>query len=77
MARMPSGTSSPTVPRRLGSISDAATYADLSTRTIRRYIAEGRLTGYRVGPRLVKIDLAELDTLARPIPTATGPGTAA
>ena len=40
--------------RRLASIAAAADYADISTRTLRRYIAEGRLTGYRVGPRLVK-----------------------
>jgi excisionase family DNA binding protein len=52
----------------------AAAYADVSTRTLRRYIAHGRLTGYRVGPRLVKVDLTELDQLARPIPTARGPG---
>jgi excisionase family DNA binding protein len=56
--------------RRLASTTEAAIYADLSTRTIRRYIAEGRLPGYRVGPRLVKIDLDDLDSLAQPIPTA-------
>jgi excisionase family DNA binding protein len=55
-------------------LSAAAAYADVSTRTLRRYIAQGRLTGYRVGPRLVKVDLTELDPLARPIPTARGPG---
>jgi excisionase family DNA binding protein len=59
--------------RRLVSLSLAATYADVSTRTLRRYISQGRLIGYRVGPRLVKIDLNELDQLARPIPTARGP----
>ena len=60
--------------RRLVGLAAAAAYADVSTRTLRRYIAHGRLTGYRVGPRLVKIDLNELDELARPIPTARGPG---
>lgn len=77
MARMPSGArrdtrSAPhtTTNRRLASIADAAAYADVSARTVRRYIAAGRLTGYRVGPRLVKIDLADLDQLAKPIPTA-------
>ena len=53
----------------------AAAYADVSTRTLRRYIAHGRLTGYRGGPRLVKIDLNELDELAEPTPTARRPGT--
>jgi excisionase family DNA binding protein len=56
--------------RRFASVEVAADYADVSTRTIRRYIADGRLTGYRVGPRLVKVDLADLDALVRPIPTA-------
>lgn len=59
--------------RQLVGLSAAAAYADASTRTLRRYIAQGRLTGYRVGPRLVKVDLSELDQLARPIPTARGP----
>lgn len=56
--------------RRLASLSTAAAYADVSTRTLRRYISQGRLTGYRVGPRLVKVDLNEVDRLAQPIPTA-------
>jgi excisionase family DNA binding protein len=59
-------------PQRLASIKDAAAYADLSERSIRRYIAEGRLTGYRVGPRLIKVDLDDFDKLAVPIATAAG-----
>jgi excisionase family DNA binding protein len=59
--------------RRLVSLTAAAEYADVSTRTLRRYISRGRLTGYRVGPRLIKVDLHELDALARPIPTARDP----
>jgi excisionase family DNA binding protein len=55
--------------RRIASISGAAEYAGVSTRTIRRYIAAGRLTGYRIGPRLIKINLAEVDALLSPIPT--------
>lgn len=56
-------------PQRLVRIDDAATYADLSTRTIRNYIAQGRLPAYRFGPRLVKISLDDIDALAEPIPT--------
>jgi excisionase family DNA binding protein len=55
---------------KLVSLATGAEHADVSIRTLRRYIADGRLTGYRMGPRLVKVDLAELDALARPIPTA-------
>jgi excisionase family DNA binding protein len=59
-----------TRPQRLTSVENAAHYADVSTRSIRRWIAAGLLPGYRVGPRLVKVDLDDLDRLARCIPTA-------
>lgn len=52
--------------RRL-SLTEAAEYLSLDPRTIRRYIAAGRLPAYRVGPRLIKIDTADLDALARPV----------
>lgn len=53
--------------RRLASIAVAAEHCDVSTKTIRRYIAAGRITGYRVGPKLLKVDLNELDDLLRPV----------
>jgi len=52
------------------SIAVAAEHLSVSQLTIRRWIAAGKLTGYRVGPRLIRIDLDELDQLARQIPTA-------
>jgi excisionase family DNA binding protein len=57
-------------PRKLETVASGAEYANVSQRTIRRWIAEGRLRAYRAGPRLVRIDRAELDRLIRPIPTA-------
>jgi excisionase family DNA binding protein len=60
--------------RQLVSLAEAAAYAKLSVRTVRRYIASGRLTGYRVGPRLIRVDLEELESLARPIPAARRSG---
>ncbi len=57
-------------PRKLVNLATAADHAAVNTKTIRRYIAAGRLTGYRMGPRLIRVDLAELDNLLRPIPTA-------
>ncbi len=38
------------------SIPETAEKFGVSPRTIRRYIAAGRLTAYRVGPKLIRID---------------------
>ncbi len=56
--------------RRFASIAEAADLVGASTKTIRRRIADGSLTGYRMGPRLIRVDLAELDSMFRPIPAA-------
>jgi excisionase family DNA binding protein len=55
------------VPKRLESLSAAAEFANVHPRTLRRYIASGRLTAYRVGPRLIKIDLNELEASFQPV----------
>ena len=57
--------------RQLVTTETAAGYLDVSTRSVRRYIARGMLRAYRVGPRLIKVDMAEVEALAQPIP-ATG-----
>lgn len=68
------GTRTPSATvRRLESIPSAAEYLDVSTKTVRRYIAAGRITGYRTGPKLIRVDLNELDTMLQPIPTAGTP----
>ncbi|WP_245551779.1 helix-turn-helix domain-containing protein [Gordonia hirsuta] len=33
---------------------------EISTRTVRRYLASGRLRGYRIGPRMIRLDAAEV-----------------
>lgn len=58
--------------RRLESIQHAAEYLGVAEKTIRRMIARGDLTGYRAGPRLIRVDLNELDAMLRVIPTAGG-----
>lgn len=63
---------SPHERRAYDSLSSAAQRAGVSERTIRRWIAHGRLAGYRVGPRLLRVDRAELDALFAVIPTAAG-----
>jgi excisionase family DNA binding protein len=52
------------------SIAYAAKHLAVSQLTIRRMIAAGKITGYRVGPRLIRIDLEELDQVAHQIPAA-------
>lgn len=53
----------------LVSLTAAAEHGGCSPKTIRRRIADGSLTGYRMGKRLLRVDLNELDALLRPIPT--------
>jgi excisionase family DNA binding protein len=52
------------------SLADAAERVGVTTRTLRRWIAAGVLPASRVGPRLVRVSLDDLDALMRPIPTA-------
>jgi excisionase family DNA binding protein len=40
----------------------------VSEKTLRRYIAEGKITGYRLGPRLIRVDVDEVEALLKPIP---------
>lgn len=61
--------SSPSIPtRQLIPLRDAAAQLGVHPRTLRRYITEGRITGYRIGDRRVVLDVADLDQLAQPIP---------
>jgi len=52
--------------RRYVKISEAADYLQVTERTVRQMIADGRLTGYRCGARLVRVDLNEIDDVMRP-----------
>lgn len=52
--------------RRYVPQSEAADYLGVNVRTIRQMIADGRLTGYRSGTRLVRVDLNEIDSAMRP-----------
>lgn len=53
--------------RRLASIPQAADEYGVHSRTIRRYISAGRITGYRFGPRMIRVDLDELDAMMAPM----------
>ena len=59
----------PRKPARRVPLADGSAYSHLSIKTLRRYIAAGLITGYRVGPKLLQVDLDEIDELVRPVPT--------
>ena len=53
-------------PAYLG-IPEAASYLDVDHKTIRRLIASKRLPGYRLGNRIIKIKVSDLDAVLVPI----------
>ena len=63
-------TPSPASRRRYESVGEAAARVRVSTKAVRRWIASGQLAGYRVGPRLLRIDPDDVDRLLTLIPTA-------
>lgn len=63
-------SSPPRQSRRLVPITEAADYAGVCSKTIRRRIGDGSLPGYRMGARLIRVSLDDLDALLRPIPSA-------
>lgn len=52
---------------RPASIPDAADRYGVHSTTVRRWISDGRITGYRFGPRMIRVDLDEIDALFRPL----------
>jgi len=70
---MSSSTSRKPVNRRerrhpeLIGLQEAADRCGVSYRTIRRYIAAGRLDAVRVGPRLLKVNKTAVDSLMQPV----------
>jgi excisionase family DNA binding protein len=53
-------------PRNYATLKQAAEYLGVTDRTVRQMIADGRLTGYRSGNRLVRVDLNEVDAAMQP-----------
>lgn len=51
-------------------VRQAAQHFNASERTIRRWISKGDLVAHRVGPRFIRIEVGDLERLARPVPTA-------
>lgn len=48
----------------------ASEHLGISEKTLRRYVAEGRIPAYRMGARLLRFRSDDLDALMEPVPTA-------
>lgn len=58
----------PSQKTKLASIETAADAWMLSPRTIRRRIADGTITGYRIpGTRAIRVDMNEIEALTQPM----------
>jgi excisionase family DNA binding protein len=47
-------------PKNLATLQEAAAYLHCHERTVRRHIAAGNLTAYRLGKRMIRVDLDEI-----------------
>lgn len=52
--------------RRLISIADAATYLGVSKLTVEAMLADGRLTAHKLGGRVVRLRVSEIDAALTP-----------
>lgn len=48
-------------------VSVAAARAGIATSTLRRWIREGRLPAVRVGTKAIRVSVADIDALTRPV----------
>lgn len=67
-------TSPAATPTKYVSQDAAAERWDVSVDTIRRLIATGKITGYRLNNRIIRVDLTEVDAAFRQIPTVRQAG---
>lgn len=51
-------------------MADASDFLGVNERTVRRYVADGRLRAYRVGPSRVRFRVGDLQAMLKPIPAA-------
>ena len=55
---------------------EAVDYAKVPKNTMRDWIRRGLLPAYRIGPRLLQVDLNDIDRMRRRVPTAEPPAQA-
>ena len=57
----------PDTQRAYVGIPAAATYLDCDHKTVRRLIASGKLPAYRLGTRVIKVRISDLDAVLTPL----------
>lgn len=62
--------SEPTTTPRMLEMRAVAEQLNVSEKSVRRWIASGRLKSYRVGPRLIRVDAASVEALMKPLGAA-------
>lgn len=67
MARTRTPNTPPKPRRQYIGVTDAADRLDVSPKFIRAQIAAGNLTAYRIGTKILRLDVAEVDALAVPV----------
>jgi len=63
-------TDHPVAQRHLVRLAQATQLYPVSRNTLRRRIADGTLTAYRFGAKIIAVDVAELDALFQPVKSA-------
>jgi hypothetical protein len=58
------------IPVKLVTLAEGAEYGHVCKATVRNWIAAGLITGYRRGPKLLFVDLRDIDRMTRPVPAA-------
>lgn len=54
-------------PEQTVSVAEAVCRAGVHPRTMRRWVADGIITGYPLGPRMLRVNAAEVDNLLAPV----------
>ena len=58
------------LPTRIATVQEVADRFRVTHMTIRRWIAAGKLTAYRIGGHTIRLDLDEVDALVEVAPAA-------
>jgi excisionase family DNA binding protein len=64
--RHPKQAATEAAQRRWASMQETAEYMGVSLRTVREWISQGNIPGYRINARVIRVDLNEVDAAFKP-----------